>query len=144
MKKAGKITLYTVLALFFLLGIFHDYLIRSFIQQIFTEKSKGRIELDIESFHLKLHYGTIVIINPTLKFNDYFINNDKSLKLESIGFKKVKIEAIDLMSLIFKKEILAGYFYVEKPEFFLSEHGKERKTEIQPEGFMTSFDRQIN
>jgi hypothetical protein len=54
------------------------------------------------------------------------------------------VEDLDFWALITRKEIVAGYFNIEKPEFVLSEHGKHLKTEIQPKGFVNSLDEESN
>ena len=139
MKRAGKIVLYLILAIFFLSGIFHDFLLSYLFKSIVQEKSKGKIALTVDSFHLGLHFGTVAIYEPVLFFEDLYVDKNRSVKIEKISFDRIKIEGISLYSIIFKKEIVAEHFLIDKPEFWLVENGTESKSRIQPAGFIKAL-----
>jgi len=139
MKRAGKIAVYFLIAFFFLSGIFHDSILSYFFKSIVQEKSRGKIALTVESFHLGLHFGTVAIYKPVLLFEDLYVDKNRSIKIEKISFDRVKIEGIDLYSIIFKKEIVAEHFFIDKPEFWLVENGTESKSKVQPEGFVNAL-----
>ncbi len=139
MKRAGKILLYFFIVFFFLFGIFHDSLLSYLFKNIIQEKSKGKIVLTIDSFHIGLHFGTVAIYKPVLLFEDLYVGESNSIKVEKIAFDVVKIEGLDLFSIIFKKEVDADRFFVDKPEFWLVENGTESKSKVQPEGFVQAL-----
>ena len=141
MKRTAKILLYLIVVFISLLAIFHDFLLNNLVKDILTEKSKGEIQLSSESFHLGLHYGTVSINKPVLVFKDLFLDEAKTIKIEKVGFNEVKIDRLDLISLIFKREIRAGRFLVSKPEFWIIGGGEEKKSEIHPEGFVKAMKR---
>ena len=135
MNKVGKIALYIFIATFFLVGIFHDVLLSRLFKQLVYEKSKGKIELTINSFHFGLHYGTISFDKPSVIFEDLYLDRSKSVKIEKIIFDEVSIEGLDIISLIIKKDIIADRVFVDKPGFWLTENGRVSKSDVQPKGF---------
>jgi len=138
-KKAGKITLFVVLAVFLLLAVFHSAIISYTLKRVISGSSNGKITLNIEEFHVSIFPGDITIIHPALKFEDLYLNESKSLKVEEIAFNEISIESLDLASLIFKQEIDAKRFYVDKPEFHLLENGTKNKMDFQPKGFFDAL-----
>ncbi len=139
MKKTGKIVLFVIPAVVLLLAVFHSAIISFTLKKIISERSNGKIALNVDEFHLRLFPGDITIIHPALKFKDLYLNESKSLKVEEISFKNMTIEDIDLISLIFKREIDARRFYVDKPEFHIFENGTKNKVDFQPKGFFDAL-----
>ena len=136
MKKTGKIILYAlgVLILFsVLLHVFHDNILTYVLKKVISDKSKGKIELTLDSFHLNITDGFISIENPVLLLSDVYMNETKSIKLDKIVYKKIEIDELDIWVLIIDRNIIADRFLIEKPNFWLTEQGTASKSSFHPE-----------
>jgi len=142
MKKAGKIILYVlgVLILFsVLIHVFHDNILTYVLKKIISGKSKGKIELTLDSFHLNVADGFISIKKPVFLFSDVYMNEAKSIKLDKIVFEKIEIDKLDIWKLIVDRNIIADSFLIEKPNFWLTEQGTESKSSFHPEKLLKAI-----
>ena len=110
-----------------LLVIFHNALISYFLNKVFYESSKGKIVLTLDDFHFNVLNGDIVISNPVVKFEDLYLDKNKNLKVDEISYKKILIEKLDILSLIFDGDIDAKRLLIDKPEFYFTENGSKNK-----------------
>ena len=136
MKKAGKIILYVlgVLLLFaVLIHVFHDNILTYVLKKVISGKSRGKIELTLDSFHLNIQDGFILIEKPVFLFSDVYMNETESIKLDKIVFEKIEIDELEIWALIVGRNIFADRFLIEKPNFWLTEQGTESKSSFHPE-----------
>ena len=142
MSRAGKITLYIIssfLILLIFVIIFRGSLISFVLKKIIAEKSGGKVELTLDSFHISLLNGYMSVEKPTLLFSDFFLDKSRNIKIEKILFEKIEIDKLDVRALIFEKDIIARHFLVDKPQFWFKEHGTEKKSDFQPEKLLKTF-----
>jgi hypothetical protein len=136
MKKAGKITLYVIgviLTLVILLVLFRNEIIGYALKKVISNRSEESVTLVLESFHFDMFSGDIVVEHPVLMFTDLYMSEQKNIKIDKIVYAKLVINGLDLKSLIFHGDIIAHRFLIDKPEFWLVEHGTEKKSSFHPE-----------
>jgi hypothetical protein len=136
MSKAGKITLlimgiFIVLAV--LLSVFRGSVISYILKKAVSERSDGKVELVLESFHINILNGYMSVGKPTLLFSDFYMNEQKSIRIDKLIFNKIEIDKLNVWALVFNKDIVASRFLIEKPEFWLTEEGVKNKTSFHPE-----------
>ncbi len=136
MKKAVKIFLYFfgVLILFsILVFIFHDSILSYVLKKVISGKSRGKVELNLESCQLNLKDGFIFISKPALILSDVYMNEANSIKVDKIVLKKIEIDKLEIWALITDRNIIADRFLIEKPEFWFTELGTASKSSFHPE-----------
>ena len=139
MSKILKISAIIILLVMLLIGVFHSAIIKYALQKAVAKSSKGNISLSIEDFSFDIIDGDISITFPVLIFDDLFIDAAKKFKVEEVAFKEIRIEKLELMSLVFRQEINAGRFLIDKPEFIFTEHGARARSNYQPKGFFDAL-----
>ncbi len=139
MKFFEKISTVILLLVIVLVGVFHSAVISYFLKKVFSESSKGNITLTLDNFHFNVLNGDIVISNPVVRFENLYLDKYKNIKADEISYKQIKIEKLDIFSLIFDQEINAKRLLIDKPEFYFTESGYRNKSGFQPKGFMIAL-----
>ena len=96
MKRIGKILLFVLGGLVLTIAaavVFHDPLISYFIKAIIKDKSEGKVVLEIAHFDLDFKTGDILIDKPILTFEEVYMNENKSIKINSLSFDKLLLKA---------------------------------------------------
>ncbi len=136
MNKAGKITLLILgilIVLVVLLSVFRGSVIGYILKKVVSERSNGKVELILDSFHMNIINRHMSVKNPTLQFTDLYMDEQKSIRINKLAFKKIEIDKLNVWSLIFEQDIIASLFLIEKPVFWLSEEGVGNKSSFHPE-----------
>ena len=146
MNKTGKTAL-LILCVFIifavLLSIFRGSVISYILKKTVAEKSDGRVELVLESFHINIMNGYMSVGKPALLFSGFYMNEQKSIRIDKIVFEKIEIDKLNVWSLLFKRDLIASRFLIEKPEFWTTEAGVKNKSSFHPEKLIKALNQSI-
>ena len=136
MKKAFKFLLYFlggfIILVLVVLG-FHNAIIKFALQKAISSQSNGKVTLVIEDFRLDLFKESIVIDRPVIEFQEVYMNETRSIKLNRTSYNKIEIDGLNLKELILRRNIIASRFLIDKPEFWFTEQDTDIKSSFHPE-----------
>ena len=111
MKRILRITIIIIAAIgILLLGVFllRNVILRYSLETVITNKTDGKINLDIEGVELILRTGEVFLIHPEFTFSNFYLNEAETRKLNSISFDSISVIQLSLKELLFDRKFNAA------------------------------------
>ncbi len=128
MRKSLKIILFIsaiVLLAVVLLYFNRNDLVSYGLRRFVSAKSDSTTALTLEKVELDPLKGSITIYRPALYFTDFYLNDNKDMKVNTLSFEKLGVYNVSLFKLLLGRGLEANKILVLKPAVLFEKHGME-------------------
>ena len=127
MKKVFKailIFLGSIILLLLVALIFQNAIISYSLKTLIYNRSEGAVEFDLKDLDLNLKEGSIVILEPELKFTDVYLDSIQNVSIDRILLQSFVVDRMDLRKLFSDRNIHAIKLVADRPKFMVTERGR--------------------
>lgn len=122
-----------------LLFFFRHAILEHAFKVSISEKTKSSVELEIGHLNYDIYNSTVTLIGSELTFKNIFVNKEKTIELSEFKFDELNLVDLSIFSLLFKHELLASKFIVNKPSFWFQENNNPKPFKERPKEILKSL-----